>query len=109
MLESLLGNKTTEKVLFFLERYGEGYPNKIATTFGIQVNAVQQQMKRLEDGGIVVSRLMGKVRIYQFNPRYPFLDELKALLKKAVTFLPESEIEKYYMLRTRPRKPGKPL
>jgi predicted ArsR family transcriptional regulator len=108
MLESLFGNKTTERILFFIERYGEGYPNKIANTFRIRVNAVQQQMRRLENGGIVVSRLMGKVRIYQFNPRYPFVAELKALIKKAITFLPESEIQKYYMLRTRPRKEGKP-
>jgi len=109
MLEPLFGNRTTERILFFLERYGEGYPNKIANSFGIRVNAVQQQMKRLENGGIVVSRLMGKVRIYQFNPRYPFVGEIKTLIKKAITFLPESEIQKYYMLRTRPRKEGKPL
>lgn len=109
MLEALFGNRTSEKILFYLERYGEGYANRIATTFAIPVNAVQQQLKRLEDGGVVVSRLMGKVRIYQFNPRYPFVNELKALLKKGMAFLPESDIEKYYMQRTRPRKAGKPL
>ncbi len=107
MLEALFGNKTTERILFFIERYGEGYPNGIANTFGIRVNAVQQQMRRLENGGIVVSRLMGRVRIYQFNPQNPFTAEIKALIKKAFTFLAKAEIEKYYMQRTRPRKEGK--
>ena len=109
MLESIFGNKTTERILFFIERYGEGYPSGIAATFGMRVNAVQQQLKRLENGGVVSSRLMGKVRIYRFNPNYPFEKEVRAILSKAIDFLPKKEIEKYYMKRTRPRKQGKPL
>jgi hypothetical protein len=70
---------------------------------------VQQQMKRLENGGILASRLMGKVRIYKFNPNYPFVKELRQLLSKAMDFLPKNEINNYYMQRTRPRKQGKPL
>jgi DNA-binding transcriptional ArsR family regulator len=70
---------------------------------------VQQQLRRLEEGGVVVSRLYGRVRLYEFNPRYPFLDELRALLAKAMEYLPQEEIDKYYMRRTRPRRPGKAL
>lgn len=109
MLESLFGNEMLEKVLFYLAVYGEGYPNGMAKTFGEPVNRIQQQLKRLERGGIVVSRLMGNVRIYTFNPRYPFLKEVKALIEKAYRFLPESERSRYYLKRTRPRRAGKPL
>ena len=109
MLEPLLGNATVEKVLLFLQRYGTGYPRDIATTFEIPVNGVQQQLRRLERGGVVVSRLYGRVRLYEFNPRYPFLAELRALLEKAIEYLPQAELDKYYMKRTRPRRPGKPL
>ena len=109
MLEFLLGNTTIEKILFFLETYEQGYPKGISKTFGISVNGIQQQLKRLENGGVVVSFLEGKTRLYRFNPRYPFLKELKTLLRRAMEFLSEKEIEQYYRKRTRPRKKGKPL
>jgi hypothetical protein len=109
MLESLFGNSMVEKILFYLNTYGEGYPLGIARTFGVPVNRIQQQLKRLETGGIVVSRLFGKVRLYTLNPRYPFLPELAALISRAFEFVPESEKETYYRKRTRPRRAGKPL
>lgn len=77
--------------------------------FDIPVNGIQQQMDRLENGGVLVSSLVGKTRLYQFNPRYPFLKELKSLIQKAMDFLSENELNKYYRKRTRPRKKGKPL
>lgn len=109
MLEGLWGNPVIEKIFFTLLRYGEGYPLGMAKTFGEPVNRFQQQLKRLEDNGIIVSRLIGNVRLYTFNPRYPFLNELKALISKAYEFLPEGEKNKYYKKRTRPRRAGKPL
>jgi len=109
MLESLFGNATIEKILFYLEVYRQGYPKGISRLFGIPVNGIQQQLKRLEEGSIVVSFLQGRTRLYQFNPRYPFLKELKSLIDRALEFLPEKEISKYYRQRTRPRRAGKPL
>lgn len=109
MLESLLGNSTVEKILFYLNTYGEGYPLEMARTFGAPVNRIQQQLRRLENGGIVVSRFLGRVRLYNLNPRYPFLKELTVLLSRAFEFLPEAEKENYYRKRTRPRRAGKPL
>lgn len=109
MLEPVFGNVTIEKILFFFETYGKGYPAGLAKLFGIPVNGIQQQLKRLEDGGVVVSLMAGRTRLYQFNPRYPFLKELRALIQRAIQFLPEKEIHKYYRNRTRPRRKGKPL
>ena len=109
MLEPVFGNSTVEKILFVLEAYGQAYPAGLAKLFGIPVNGIQQQLKRLEDGGVVVSLIVGKTRFYQFNPRYPFLKELKTLIQRAIEYLPEKEIQKYYRNRTRPRRKGKPL
>lgn len=109
MLEGLLGNPVIEKIFFTLLIYGEGYPLGMAKTFGEPVNRFQQQLRRLEDSGIIVSRLVGNVRLYTFNPRYPFLKELKALIAKAYEFIPDVEKEKYYKKRTRPRRAGKPV
>lgn len=107
MLEGVFGNLTIEKILFTLYVYGEGYPLGMASAFGEPVNKFQQQLKRLENTGIIASRLIGRVRIYTFNPRYPFLPELKALLAKAYEFLPEKDKAAYYKKRTRPRRAGK--
>lgn len=108
MLQPILGNNTMEKILFTLESFGQTYPTKLSKTFDIPVNGVQQQLERLERGGVVVSRLMGKTRLYQFNPRYPFLKELNILIKKAKEFIPQKEIEEKYKRRIRPRMKGKP-
>ncbi len=109
MLEGLFGNITVEKVLFTLHVHGEGYPMGMAKTFGEPVNSFQQQLRRLENAGIVVSRLIGRVRIYTLNPKYPFLSELKTLLARAYEFIPEKEKDVCYRRRARPRRAGKPL
>ncbi len=108
MLEGLFGNPVIEKIFFILFVYGEGYPLGMAKTFDEPVNKFQQQLKRLEESGIIVSRLVGKVRLYTFNPRYPFLDELKSLISRAYEYVPRNEKELYYRKRTRPRRAGKP-
>jgi len=109
MLEKLFGNVTLEKVLFYICNYDEGYAQRISDTFGISLNMVQAQLAKLEAGGILASSLKGKTRMYTWNPRYPMLKELKSLLLRAMEYIPESEIKKYYRNRTRPRRQGKPL
>ena len=108
MLQPILGNDTMEKILFTLEIYGKTYSSELSKTFDISLNGIQQQLRRLENGNIVVSTMIGKTRLYQFNPRYPFLKELQILIKKAMEFIPEKEIQKNYRRRTRPRLKGKP-
>jgi len=72
---------------------------------------MQQALLRLEKGGILVSTLIGKTRVFQFNPRYLFLEELCSFLQRAYETLPEEIRKKYYEtpIRKRPRRTGKPL
>jgi hypothetical protein len=109
MLEPLLGSKSSEKVLIFIEVLGEGYAREISRFFGIALDPIQKQLDKLELGGILASLLKGRTRIYTFNPRYPFLKELKAMLDKALTFYPEEERERLLMNRRRPRRRGKTI
>jgi DNA-binding transcriptional ArsR family regulator len=108
MLEPLLESEKKEKILLYIYTHGEAYPMQIARTFGIYVNAVQNQLQKLEYGGILYSQLKGKVRLFGFNPRYPFRKELESLLDKVLQFIPDEEKEKYYVPRLRPRRTGKP-
>jgi hypothetical protein len=47
--------------------------------------------------------------LYKLNPLYPLRRELENLLEKGFSFLPETEVERFYTTRTRPRRQGKPL
>ena len=109
MLEGLLGNATAEKVLLYLEQFEEGYARRIAADFdGMAVSQVQRQLERFEAAGLLVSQLKGRTRLYTWNPRYGFLAEVRALLRKALRALPEEERRRYFAARRRPRRTGKP-
>jgi hypothetical protein len=109
MLRPLLGSKGSENVLIFMVARDEGYAREISQFFGMDISTVQNQLDKLELGSILVSLTKGRTRIYTFNPRYPFLEELKQLLEKALSFYPEEEREKLVMNRRRPRRRGKVL
>lgn len=109
MIEVLLGSKTAEKVLIYIFSREEGYAREIARFFNADLKSIQNQLDKFETGGVLVSREMGKTRPYFFNPRYPFLNELKKLLEKAISFYSEKEKEELTMNRRRPRARGKAL
>jgi len=106
MLEALLESPLKEKTLLFLLANDGSYLSEIARNFDFNPNAVQYQLKKLERGGVLYSQLRGKVRLYGFDPRYPFRKELEALLRKTFAFLSQTDKNKYY-LRRRPRLSGK--
>ena len=108
MLEAIFGNATAEKVLLHLVVHDESYARELARTFHLPVSVIQKQLIRLERGGILASRLVGKTRVFQLDPSYPFVRELEALLRRALDFLPETEREPYQPKRKRPRTVGKP-
>ncbi len=109
MLQALLGSSGSEKVLTFIAARGEGYAREISRFSGMGLYPTQKQLDRLELGGILVSKTQGRTRLYSFNPRYPFLKELKQILDKALAFYPEAERERLLMNRRRPRRRGKTL
>lgn len=109
MLEAILGSKSAEQVLIFLAARGDGYGTQIAEFFDAELFAIQQQLKKLEGASVLISRKVGRTRLYQYNPRYPFLEELMTLLLRALEFYPEPVRERLLMNRRRPRQAGKPL
>lgn len=109
VLRGILRAESQESILIYLLLRGSGYSKSIAEFYGVATNPIQKQLARLEADGVVVSQLIGKVRNYEFNPRYPFLEPLNALLKAAVAAYP-SELQTALLIqRTRPRQAGKAL
>ncbi|MEX0828398.1 MAG: winged helix-turn-helix domain-containing protein [Haliea sp.] len=109
MIEAIVGSEGAERVLLFLAARGSGYPREIATIWSMDVSTVQNQLLRMERDGLLVSRTVGRTRVFEFNPRYAFRDEVKALLNKALIQLPSGVQEKLTLHRKRPRRTGKAL
>ena len=111
MLENLFGNSVIEKVLMYIVKNKKTYASELSKVFELPLFSFQTALERLEKGGIIVSQMVGRTRLYEFNPRYPLLAELTCLLEKALSFLPKAFRDKYYCppIRKRPRRKGKPL
>jgi len=109
VLKGVLRAETQEKILIYLLCRESGYASAISGFYGASPNAVQKQLVRLEEDGLLVSRLIGRLREYQLNPRYVFLAPVKELLKAALKLYP-AEIQQALLIeRSRPRAAGKPL
>lgn len=111
MLEALFGNESIERVLFYLLKNRTCYALQLKKQFQSTLSPMQQALLRLEKGGILASTLVGKTRVFQFNPRYLFLEELRSFLERVYATLPEEIKKRYYEapVRRRPRRTGKPL
>lgn len=108
-LEAIFGNRTAALTMLFIENYNSGYANIISTQFSIPVNAVQKQLIKLESAGVLISRTVGRTRVFEFNPRNPTAKRLREFLDAELKALPEDITKKYFRERQRPRRTGKTL
>lgn len=109
MLSILFGSELREKILLYLAECGEAYSLELSKNFGSSLFAVQNQLKRLEEAGILVSRSFGRTRLFGLNPRYFLRKELLTLLKRDFEALTKEQIQKHFPPRRRPSRSGKPL
>lgn len=107
-IESLFGSRSAALTLLFLQNYGEGHARRIATTFDVPHTAIQRQLHRFEAEGILVSRLIGNVRLFTWNPRSAVAKNLRTLLEAELERLPNDVTQQYFRQRQRPRRRGKP-
>jgi hypothetical protein len=109
MLESIVGSLNREKVLVFMIARQEGYAREIARFYDTDLDPIQKQLDKLEQGSVLYSRMIGRTRLYAFNPLYSLLPELKALLEKTLSFYPKGIQIELTENRRRPRRRKKPL
>ncbi len=105
-LIGLFGSKAAYRVLMYLENYDRGYAAEIARTFGMSLSQVQNQLRKFEELGLLVSRKEGSARVYYFT-RSPVGDDLRKFLRSALDRLPDPTTEAFYRQRMRPRRYGK--
>jgi len=109
MLEGIFGNKTAEKVLLHVFHYSEIHASAIADDYQMALNPVIGQLTRFENAGILVSKEMGRTRVYSFNPKSPFVRPVKELIRIVYDNIPLKERELLFGVRRRPRRKGKPV
>lgn len=109
MIEAIFGNATAAKVMLYLFHNGEAYASGLANDMDITLSQVQKQLDRFEDAGILVSKLMGRVRIYSFNPKIGVTKKLKELIQVFYDAIPLDQKQKMFQVRRRPRRKDKPV
>lgn len=109
ILEAIFGNRTAANVLLYIENYESGYASGIADTYDIPTSVVQDQLRKLESAGVLVSRTVGRTRVFEFNPRNPTAKNLRRFLAEELKLIPESLVKQYFRKRRRPRRSGKPI
>jgi len=106
-LEAIFGSRSAAQVLLFLEAYGSGHALRIAATYSVSVSPIQRQLRRLERDGVLLSRMVGRTRLFEFNTRDPTVRNLRGFLEAELDLVPEEEVKAYYRQRQRPRRSGK--
>ena len=109
VLEGIFGNKTAERVLLHIFHYGEIHASAIAQDCKIALNPIKGQLDRFERSGVLVSKEVGRSRVYSFNPKSPFTDPVKRLVQIVYESIPLREKERIFAERRRPRRKGKPV
>lgn len=108
MLEGIFGNKTAEKILLHIFHYGESHASAISTDFNLALNPIRQQLNRFEQAGVLISKEVGRSRIYSFNPKSPLVKPVKELIEMAYESIPLADRQNIFKTRRRPRRKGKP-
>ena len=109
MLDEIFGNRTVERIYLHLFHYGEIHARGIANDYQTSVAPFVAQLNRLEGAGLLVSREVGRSRIYQFNPKSPFTAPIKKIIEIVYETMPLQQREQLFKTRRRPRRKGKPV
>lgn len=107
MLDKLFGNETLALIFLNLYHYGEVYSALIEKNTGIASRPVLNQLNKMEEAGVLVSRVVGRTRLYQFNSKNAVIKPLKEIIKITYSNMNIKMKEKMFKERMRPRAKGK--
>ena len=106
-VSSPFGSQTRTRLLFALELLGQSYARELARLLGVSLSSVQKGLASLERDGLIAGRLLGRTRVFQMNPRYFAVEQLRTFLVRLVA--EDHDLKaRSARLRRRPRRTGKP-
>jgi len=84
MLEALVTSKVKRKllVLFFTNPENKFYIRELSRKTDEETNAVRRELQKLENAGILFSRMEGNLKYYAVNRKCPISEELKKIILK---------------------------
>lgn len=105
---SPFGGMTRTQVLVALNLLERSYARELSRLLRMPVSGVQSALRGLERDGLVSARSVGRTRLFEFDPRYFALREIRAYLARLAEAdeVLRARIER---MRRRPRRTGKPL
>lgn len=107
MIDKLFGNETLAMIFLNLYHYDEVYCALIERNTGIGSRAILNQLNKMEEVGVLISKVVGRSRLYQFNPKSPVIKPLKEIIKITYSNMNIKMKEKMFKERMRPRAKGK--
>ncbi len=86
MIETLISSKTRIKLLmkFFINSHTTAYLRSLESEFGESSNAIRIELNRLEQAGMLMSRMNGNKKIFQANTEHPLFLEIHNILLKQI-------------------------
>ncbi|GJM34452.1 MAG: transcriptional regulator [Saprospiraceae bacterium] len=86
MIETLISSKTRIKLLlkFFLNSQTTSYLRSLESEFGESSNAIRVELNRLENAGMLCSKMQGNKKIFQANTGHPLFAEIHNILLKHI-------------------------
>lgn len=109
MLSTILGNKSAQLIMLRLYRDEEIYAGGLSKDYGIGIKSIQNQLEKFEDANLLVSRKLGNLRLFSFNPQSSFSSPIKKLIEVEYNALSDKDKEYVYPRRKRPRRKNKPI
>tara|TARA_R110002049_G_scaffold291100_1_gene474789 strand:- start:229 stop:582 length:354 start_codon:yes stop_codon:yes gene_type:complete len=109
MIDKIFGTEKAGFILLYLYHYGEMHPRAIARGMEASVSAVQNQLKKFEDAGVIVSKTVGRSRVYFFNKKNPLTKPLMEMVGIVHSSMSLDDKERLFKQRARPRRAGKPV
>ncbi len=105
----LFGSAVREEILKVIVAFDRGaYARQIAGLLDRDLITVQRNLQKLEQDGILASRFLDRVRLYELNRRYRYVRQLDALVQ-AMLYDDAVIRKRIESVRQRPRRTGKPL
>ena len=95
-MEAINLSQTSLKILsvFFANPGRKFYTNELIRETGLYPNSVQVALKTLEKQKVLLGAFYGRLRLYQINPKYDFIDELRGIIGKSSRSFKSEDLEK---------------
>ena len=80
-IEEFFSSRLRMKILKVLAQVGELNVSEIARRLGANYKTTNEHLKLLEDEGIVLHKVFGRIRLYRFNEHSPKAKAIQDLME----------------------------